>query len=208
MYSTTTASEFSNKFSKSREAPYNNTMSSTTMATSPTNNNTDPNHMKASDLFNSTIQSHSMTLAKKTGGGFQNNNMPYQPTNNDIPVQPVARWRDRLIDANYHPSDLSMTKSAFNSESSVHKEREGTSQLLSTLKSSAGVHQELGANNPLLTSHPTGYKTNFRSKNIVSGEHYSNHQALDSTGHESETKSTYSYSDPYGFGSFMNVTKQ
>ncbi|EFC49974.1 predicted protein [Naegleria gruberi] len=203
MYSTTNSEEFSNKFQRSLDGPNNHNIFP---RQSPSNHNTDPNLMRTTQLFHSTINSKSVTLHKGTGGGFQTNNLPFRPTDNEIPVQPVTRWRDRLIDPNCHPSDLSMSQSAFNKKASLYKEKEHADVLVETLKKSAGYQSKV-EDDPLLSSHPTGYKSNFKSKNIVSGQDYPDHVDLPTRQHVSEMKQNYTFGDPYQFNSFMDTIK-
>lgn len=202
MYSTTASEEFHNKFNKSLDGPNNYAIFKKEQ-----NNNDDENSStKASQLLLTTVSSKGVNIYKGTGGGFKTNNNCFVPTDNEIPVQPVARWRDRLIDPNYHPSDVTMTQSSFNSKSSLHKEQEHASTLLKTLQKAAGNGNEAHPD-PLLTSHPTGYKSNYKSKNIVSGCDYPDHKDLTTNQHASEMKTRYGFGDPYEFSQFMTTLK-
>ncbi|KAG2373785.1 hypothetical protein C9374_011874 [Naegleria lovaniensis] len=203
MYTTTTSEEFQNKFSKSLEGPNNHTILS---KQSSSVHNTDPNLLRTSQLFQSTVSCKEVNVYRGTGGGFKSNNNCFIPTDNDIPVQPVARWRDRLIDPSYHPSDLTMTQSSFNKHSSLIKEKEHAQTLIQTLQSAAGVNHSPN-DDPLLSSHPTGYKSNYKSKNIVSGCTYPDHLELTTSQHVSETKDHFKYSDPYQYSQFMSTLK-
>ncbi|KAL9657246.1 hypothetical protein ABK040_011468 [Willaertia magna] len=192
MYSTTNSIEFGNK-----SYVLNN------------NNSNNENNKLTNTSRQIALKDGNVKLKKDGGGGFYVNNNPYVPTDNDLPVLPCNRWKDRLIDAHYYPTNLTMNQTSYNGNASLYKEREHANTLLSTLNPTKELNASLKKEEEEIKFHSnlTGYKSNLKTKNIVTSEQYNEHNEQPMNQNISEMKDNYHFSDPYGYNDFLNSIK-